>query len=511
MERSPLLAGAGVAVLGLALAGFGLRDGGPALGPLAVSGALVVTGAAVAVGGVLDAAGVRRALAGAATGAVAVGLVGLWAASRFAGGDEDVALVVATCAGVGALLGLAAGAVESRGERRRRRLLDEQARAEQSIRINATLRQIHSALVRADDRDELEAAVVEGLAESEPYDAAWIGRYDPLAERVEPAAWSGREDEYFEGIEVRTDDSDLGRGPGGRVIKTREPQFVDDVFAEPSLEPWYDEFERFEVVALAAIPVLDDDDIHGFISVYASRPDLFDERERAMLTELGRTLGRAIQRNELRDQLERRERELDRQNRRLEEFASAVSHDLRNPLNVALGNAERVRNGETEAIEPVEDALRRMETLVGDLLTLARQGQAVGETERASLSTLAEDAWATVDTGEATLDTEAVGTIECDVSRVRQLLENLFRNAIDHAGADATVTVGSLDDGFYVADDGPGLPEETDVFERGVSTAGGTGFGLSIVRGIAEAHGWTVTATESASGGARFEFRGVEV
>jgi signal transduction histidine kinase len=77
-----------------------------------------------------------------------------------------------------------------------------------------------------------------------------------------------------------------------------------------------------------------------------------------------------------------------------------------------------------------------------------------------------------------------------------------------------TVRVGDLGDGFYVADDGPGIPADRreDVFEPGYSTArDGTGFGLSIVRELADLHGWTVRATESESGGVRFEITGVEV
>jgi signal transduction histidine kinase len=77
-----------------------------------------------------------------------------------------------------------------------------------------------------------------------------------------------------------------------------------------------------------------------------------------------------------------------------------------------------------------------------------------------------------------------------------------------------TVTVGDLADGFYVADDGPGIDAEdpSAVFEAGYSTSvDGTGFGLSIVTEIAEAHGWQVGATESDEGGARIEITGVEV
>ena len=76
-----------------------------------------------------------------------------------------------------------------------------------------------------------------------------------------------------------------------------------------------------------------------------------------------------------------------------------------------------------------------------------------------------------------------------------------------------TVTVGELADGFYVADDGPGIPEADrgDVFDAGYSTAvEGTGFGLSIVKQVADAHGWTVSVGSGAEGGARFEFTGVD-
>ncbi|PSP48852.1 hypothetical protein BRC75_05550 [Halobacteriales archaeon QH_7_69_31] len=77
-----------------------------------------------------------------------------------------------------------------------------------------------------------------------------------------------------------------------------------------------------------------------------------------------------------------------------------------------------------------------------------------------------------------------------------------------------TVTLGSSPEGFYVADDGVGVPPEDRerVFESGYSTdEEGIGTGLAVVEDLATAHGWTVSVTESAAGGARFEFGGVEV
>jgi signal transduction histidine kinase len=87
---------------------------------------------------------------------------------------------------------------------------------------------------------------------------------------------------------------------------------------------------------------------------------------------------------------------------------------------------------------------------------------------------------------------------------------------VEDAGSDpsVTVTVGDLPDGFFVADDGPGIPAEVrdEAFEAGYSTnPEGTGFGLSIVREVADAHGWDVRLVDAEEGGARFEFRGVTV
>jgi PAS domain S-box-containing protein len=208
----------------------------------------------------------------------------------------------------------------------------------------------------------------------------------------------------------------------------------------------------------------------------------------------------------IRDITERkeRERELERQNERLDEFASVVSHDLRSPINVARGSVDLTQQtGDHEHLERAEDALDRMETLVEDILDLARQGQLVDETEPVPLREAAEEAWQTVDSEAATLDVDLSAQVEADPVRLRELFENLFRNAVEHAGADVTVSVQRHEDGFKVTDDGPGLPEDVraDVFERGFSTTeDGTGFGLAIVRNIAEAHDWRIDTCAEADG-----------
>jgi PAS domain S-box-containing protein len=211
----------------------------------------------------------------------------------------------------------------------------------------------------------------------------------------------------------------------------------------------------------------------------------------------------------------------ERQNDRLEEFAGVVSHDLRSPLQTAQGRLElATEDCDSDHLAPVADAHDRMESIVDGLLRLAREGQNIGATETVGLTAVVEQAWAVTggDVGKATLSLELENEevrrdLRADRERLKQLLENIFRNAIEHGGEDVTVSVGLLEDGFYVEDDGPGIPEserET-VFDVGYSSAdGGTGFGLSIVRRVAEGHGWTVRATDGSTGGARFEITNIE-
>ncbi|WP_049901283.1 histidine kinase N-terminal 7TM domain-containing protein [Natrinema sp. J7-1] len=223
----------------------------------------------------------------------------------------------------------------------------------------------------------------------------------------------------------------------------------------------------------------------------------------------------------------RREAQLERQNERLEQFADLVSHDLRNPLNVANGYLDLAREADDDAeyLEEIEQSHDRMETIIEDVLTLAREGADVADPEPVALAAIADRAWSGVDTGAASIATDADVTVLADPERTTRLLENLFRNAIEHGSeradsADLEITVGTVADpsggsvtGFYVADDGVGIPssKRENVFEAGYTTdEDGTGFGLSIVDEIATAHEWTSSVTESETGGARFEFRGVE-
>ncbi len=207
---------------------------------------------------------------------------------------------------------------------------------------------------------------------------------------------------------------------------------------------------------------------------------------------------------------------VERKNEQLDAVAKVLSHDLRNPLSVASGRIELARaEVENKHLEDAEVALARMEELLDDVLVMARGSQPSDSREAISIEQVGAAAWENVETGEATLQQSGEGIIRADESRLKQLLENLFGNAVEHGG-DVAVTVGVLpdQDGFFVEDTGPGIPvgRREVVFEPRYSTREeGTGFGLAIVRSIAEEHGWSVGATTGEHGGARFVVTGVDL
>ena len=262
----------------------------------------------------------------------------------------------------------------------------------------------------------------------------------------------------------------------------------------------------------------DVDEVTFYVDTYTPRGGTrhFESKTALLPLENGEFVGTVTAFRDITQQIRYR-RELERQNERLEQFARFVSHDLRNPINVAQGHVEVLEEvTDHESVEKTAWAVDRMDELIDDMLAMARQGQTVDEFDALSLETVATKAWEMVETGDASLVVENDCAFEGARGRVCELFENLFRNAIEHGGKEVTVTVGTVTEGrrgglgFFVEDDGEGLEEVEDIFEFGYTTnPDGTGFGLGIVEQVAGAHGWQIQATNGTAGGARFSFTGV--
>lgn len=208
------------------------------------------------------------------------------------------------------------------------------------------------------------------------------------------------------------------------------------------------------------------------------------------------------------DQIERRE-ELKAEAKRMEEFAGTVARDVRDPLNAAEATVSLLEaETDSDRIEELRGHHDRIDDVIEDALTLTSHDGAA-DTEAVALSDVAMEAWSKVSDAETNFRLAGdPGLVEADADQLRTLLENLLTNVAKHGGERARL--GALDEGegFFVADDGPGIPvdERDAAFDYGYSDSG-TGLGLAIVERIAEAHDWTVSVTESEEGGARFDIR----
>lgn len=299
---------------------------------------------------------------------------------------------------------------------------------------------------------------------------------------------------------------DLGTTYCRRVVAEGETVAVEDAPAQG----WDDDpaYEADGLRCYHGSPIVVDEEIYGTVCFVSegARTQPFSEEETLFAELIARMLEHELQRQRTAAEIER-----------LDRFAGVLAHDLRNPLGVAQGYVDMARKTTDDGnLATAANALDRMEELVSDVLTMVRQGRSVESAEEVRLSSVAEGCWQSVVTGESTLRVDTDMTIRAAPERLRRLFENLFRNAIEHGGDGVTVRVGALPDaaGFFVEDDGPGIPasDRDSVFERGYSSdSEGSGLGLAIVESVVTAHGWQIAIADAPDGGTRFEISDVVV
>ena len=351
-----------------------------------------------------------------------------------------------------------------------------------------TVTALHAAtrdLIRADSREEAFEMCADAASRVLGFPATGVRAYDEVTDDLRHVAFGGTVNGADDRPPVSTGDT-----PHGEAFRTGETV----VYAVTADDDLYDDslFSYTMYVPLGS---------HGVLST-GTFGDRFATEDVKLAEVLADNTVAALR------QLEQRAT-LQRKNERLSEFASVVAHDLRSPLAVATGSlSEYRRSGTEEFADRATDALERMDDIIDDVLELARSGETVEEPTAVSLSRVAEEAWTSVPTTEASLRFDGPRSVPGDYGRLVRLFENLFRNAVEHGGADEVV-VAATDRGFAVCDDGAGFEDDVveSALDAGVSAEqDGNGLGLAIVADIARAHGMVVELGESDAGGACVEF-----
>ena len=395
--------------------------------------------------------------------------------------------------------------------------LPARRRAAMQSQINEVIRQVNGTLVRAVDRSEIEQSVVDVLTQSNRYRWACIASVDTTAGTAIPRT-GGRgagDDGWREKDRERT----LTIAHQQPLVQAREEG--DTVVSRLTTE----RLLRGEgggtvtqMESVFAVPLNYEGDHYGVLAVYSDRASAFQTDERRALREAARNVALAINAAEARVELQDRTRALKRQHDRLEEFARVISHELRHPLQVAMGRLEIVdqeHEGDglvAAQLETIERNNGQMEQLIDDLVALAREHARQHESEPTSLAKSARRAAGMVDGPGPTLRIDTEAFVDADPERLRHLFETVFRFAVDRQGDTTSLGIERLEDdaGFAVISTDGALPDADpeELFQMHPEPSDARRISMRIIMNIIESHDWAFTVTTRGEE-TRFEFGNV--
>jgi signal transduction histidine kinase len=417
-------------------------------------------------------------------------------------------------------------------ERAQREAAERAAEAEKAARVDAELLYELSATVTAlDDLDAIYEHALDAVLRGSRSTRAAILVFDPDGV-MRFKAWRGLSDTYRAAVE--------GHSPWKADEANPVPVAVEDTERDPAWVSYRDVFRAEGIRALAFVPLVYQRKLIGKLMLYRDEPRAFTARELQLTSTVAIDVAQAIERKRAERELARAYRverdahlEAEEATRAREEILSVVSHDLRNPLGTILISASTLlsydgvdRAGRVRTIaERIHRQAERMARLIEDLVDFAgiqagRLAIERGTYAPAEILAEARDLFGPIAQERGLVLEAAVPSglppIECDSERVVQILSNLVSNALKVTPRGGTIAIGAepreREIVFYVRDSGPGIdPEDLpNLFERfwrsKKASYKGAGLGLSIARGIVDAHGGRIWAESELGAGSTFYF-----
>ncbi|MCD6282453.1 PAS domain S-box protein [bacterium] len=164
--------------------------------------------------------------------------------------------------------------------------------AERALR---TISACNQAVIRATEESALLYEICQLIVDIGGYRLAWVGFAEQdEGKTVRPVAQAGYEEGYLETLNITWADTERGRGPTGTAIRTGEPTIVRDIQSDPAFAPWRDDATKRGYASSIALPLIFNGKTIGALSIYAARPDAFEEGEVKLLTELADDLAYGV-------------------------------------------------------------------------------------------------------------------------------------------------------------------------------------------------------------------------
>lgn len=343
--------------------------------------------------------------------------------------------------------------------------------------LREAIRDILSGLWSAETRDELEATICNQLIATDLYS----------------------------GVGCATVDNESGTLELQTAIGIHSQTIVDQSMTERALESVTVESSDTGIreQTMVTVPLRHEATRHGILLLTTDRD--VDTAEQDLLAALGEDIGAAI------DAIDSKSNPQSTDFASLQTFSQILAHELRNHLQAVRSHLEyEVSN--TPETDQILTVLDRIERLVHDATLITQETIPAEERTDVQLSEVLDRVRERNPEFDKRLTVLESKILSGQPQLLELLFENLFRNTVQHAGDDAEIRVGMLDDGFFVEDTGDGFPSTVrdSLFEWDESTNSSGGDGLAIVRRIIDAHNWEITATESAEDGARFEITEID-